>query len=68
MLVLQHIVGTAWANMLWVTMYRLVDKHGFVDDLFPPQLDDNTRPDFYLPPSQRVAVRIPRYGNALMLQ
>lgn len=58
--------------MLWVVLYRLVDKHGFSETLFPPLPDEDGDiefpNDFYqnvLGPSGQT---VPKHGNTLMLQ
>ncbi|KAH6905222.1 extracellular elastinolytic metallo proteinase [Coprinopsis sp. MPI-PUGE-AT-0042] len=45
-----HAIGEVWAEMLWVVSQRLIEKHGYSDDLFPPQANaDGIVPegDFY---------------------
>ncbi|KAH9946600.1 Fungalysin metallopeptidase-domain-containing protein [Amylocystis lapponica] len=70
-----HAIGEVWAQMLWVVSQRLIEKHGFVDSLFPPPpLADGTVPegDFYRPASLNAfgerAPLVPKHGNSLIVQ
>ncbi len=70
-----HAIGEVWAQMLWVVSQRLIEKHGFVDDLFPPKpLDDGTIPegDFYrareYDAQGNAKPLIPKHGNSLIVQ
>jgi len=64
-----HQIGEVWAEILWVVSQKLIEKHGYADDLFPPvPLDDGSVPhgDFY-----RVGLTgllVPKHGNSLMVQ
>ncbi|KAJ2917283.1 hypothetical protein MD484_g3107, partial [Candolleomyces efflorescens] len=65
-----HAIGEVWAEILWVVSQRLIEKHGYAENLFPPApLEDGTVPpgDFY-----RAAVAgkplIPKHGNSLSVQ
>ena len=31
-----HAIGEVWAQFLWVVLQKLIKKHGYSDDLFPP--------------------------------
>lgn len=45
-----HSIGEVWAEILWAVSQRLIKKHGYSDDLFPPApLEDGSVPpgDFY---------------------
>ncbi|KAH9939636.1 Fungalysin metallopeptidase-domain-containing protein [Epithele typhae] len=70
-----HAIGEVWAQMLWVVSNRLIAKHGFAEDLFPPKpLADGTIPtgDFYRPASVDAfgapAPLVPKHGNSLAVQ
>ena len=70
-----HAIGEVWAQMLWVVSQRLIEKHGFVDDLFPPKpLADGTVPegDFYrartLDQFGNPGPLVPKHGNSLIVQ
>jgi extracellular elastinolytic metalloproteinase len=70
-----HSIGEVWAEILWVLNYRMIAKHGFIDDLFPPAPSANgTVPDgdFYRPVEYTAAgkkkPRIPKHGNSLTVQ
>ncbi len=70
-----HAIGEVWAQILWVVSQRLIEKHGFVDDLFPPKpLEDGTIPegDFYRPREYFVDGKpkplVPKHGNSLIVQ
>ena len=71
-----HAIGEVWAEMLWVILQRLINKHGFSKDLFPPVPnaegkipDDN---DFYRPQAYDASGEplplVPKHGNTLLLQ
>ncbi|KAG5731727.1 Extracellular elastinolytic metalloproteinase [Termitomyces sp. T112] len=65
-----HAIGEVWAEILWVVSQGLIKKHGFSDNLFPPQPDaDGTVPtgDFYRPSSGNKPL-VPKHGNSLMVQ
>ncbi|EJF60844.1 hypothetical protein DICSQDRAFT_106906 [Dichomitus squalens LYAD-421 SS1] len=70
-----HAIGEVWAQILWVVSNRLIAKHGFVDDLFPPKpLDDGTIPegDFYRAREYDAQGKpkplVPKHGNSLVVQ
>ncbi|KAG8710674.1 Fungalysin/Thermolysin Extracellular metalloproteinase 5, partial [Ceratobasidium sp. 395] len=65
-----HEIGTVWAEILWVVLHRLAEKHGYSATLFPPQpLANGTVPsaDFYLPRDGDKPL-VPKHGNTLMVQ
>lgn len=65
-----HATGEVWAQMLWIVLQRLVAKHGFSDNLFPPTpLPDGTIPtgDFYRL-SHDTKTLVPKHGNTLLIQ
>jgi len=65
-----HAIGEVWAEILWVVLQKLIDKHGYSDDLFPPApLADGTVPrgDFYRT-DLRGGALVPKHGNSLMVQ
>jgi extracellular elastinolytic metalloproteinase len=64
-----HAIGEVWAEMLWVVSQKLIKKHGYSDDLFPPApLDDGSVPfgDFYR--NDVKGLLVPKHGNSLMVQ
>ena len=64
-----HAVGEVWAQILWVVLQKLIEKHGYSDDLYPPApLDDGTIPhgDFYR--TDMPELHVPKHGNSLMVQ
>ncbi|GJJ14215.1 hypothetical protein Clacol_008477 [Clathrus columnatus] len=70
-----HAIGEVWAEFLWIVQYKLIEKHGYSDTLFPPKPDaDGVVPeaDFYRPATYNSkGVRnplIPKHGNSLMVQ
>ena len=70
-----HAIGEVWAQMLWVVSQKLIEKHGFVEDLFPPKpLEDGTIPegDFYRKAEYAAdgtkKPLIPKHGNSLIVQ
>ena len=70
-----HAIGEVWAEILWVVAQRLIEKHGFVESLFPPSpLEDGTIPlgDFYrvpeFAPSDAPRPLVPKHGNSLIVQ
>jgi len=70
-----HAIGEVWAELLWVVSQRLIKKHGFVDDLFPPAaLEDGTVPegDFYrkreYSKTGKPKPLVPKHGNSLIVQ
>ncbi|KAG8694845.1 Fungalysin/Thermolysin Extracellular metalloproteinase 5 [Ceratobasidium sp. 394] len=60
-----HAIGEVWAEILWVVAYRLIEKHGFADSLFP-----ESDPAFYRVhvPENGAKQLVPTKGNTLMLQ
>ena len=61
--------------MLWVLTQELIAKHGFTENLFPPQpLPDGTIPegDFYRPAEYTASGKrkplVPKHGNSLSVQ
>ncbi|KAI0822155.1 Fungalysin metallopeptidase-domain-containing protein [Trametes gibbosa] len=70
-----HAIGEVWAQILWVVSQKLIEKHGFVDDLFPPKpLADGTIPegDFYrkaeFTADGQKKPLVPKHGNSLAVQ
>jgi extracellular elastinolytic metalloproteinase len=74
-----HAIGEVWAEMLWVVAQKLIDRHGYTDNLFPPPLpeeqgneeDDGKsfyRPRVRDPVTHRLGPHVPRYGNPLVIQ
>ncbi|KAH9849143.1 Fungalysin metallopeptidase-domain-containing protein [Lenzites betulinus] len=70
-----HAIGEVWAEILWVVSQKLIEKHGFVDDLFPPKpLEDGTIPegDFYRKAEYTASGAkkplVPKHGNSLIVQ
>ncbi|KAL1942240.1 hypothetical protein VTO73DRAFT_6304 [Trametes versicolor] len=70
-----HAIGEVWAQILWVVSQKLIEKHGFVDDLFPPKpLEDGTIPegDFYRKTEYTADGKpkplVPKHGNSLIVQ
>ncbi|KAF9039107.1 extracellular elastinolytic metallo proteinase [Panaeolus papilionaceus] len=66
-----HAIGEVWAEILWVVSQKLIEKHGYSDELFPPlPTDDGTVPlgDFYREPAAGKAPLVPKHGNTLMVQ
>lgn len=70
-----HAIGEVWAQILWVVSQKLIEKHGFVDDLFPPKpLEDGTIPegDFYrkaeFTADGKPKPLVPKHGNSLIVQ
>jgi len=65
-----HAIGEVWAEILWVVSQKMVEKHGYSPNLFPPQpLANGTIPigDFYRPRVNGKPL-VPKHGNTLMLQ
>jgi hypothetical protein len=65
-----HAIGEVWAEILWVVSQKLIQKHGYSDDLFPPApLEDGTVPhgDFYRT-DVTSKLLVPKHGNSLMVQ
>ena len=64
-----HAIGEVWAQILWVVSQKLIKKHGYSDDLFPPTpLEDGSVPydNFYR--TDVAEPLVPKHGNSLMLQ
>jgi extracellular elastinolytic metalloproteinase len=57
--------------VLWVVSQRLIEKHGYSEDLFPPAPNaDGTVPpgDFYRTTTAQDKPLIPKHGNWLIVQ
>jgi len=63
-----HAIGEVWAEILFVVLQRLVQKHGFTDSLFPPQPPHIYPNDFYHEPITAGGAPIPKHGNSLLVQ
>jgi extracellular elastinolytic metalloproteinase len=70
-----HAIGEVWAEILWVVSQKLIAKHGYSDELFPPQPDaDGKIPtgDFYRSReymhSGKEKPLVPKHGNTLSVQ
>ena len=67
-----HAIGEVWAEILWVVSQKLIEKHGYSDNLFPPTpSEDGTIPEsdhFYRERKTKSSPLVPRHGNALMVQ
>ncbi|KAL7278061.1 hypothetical protein ACG7TL_008025 [Trametes sanguinea] len=70
-----HAIGEVWAQILWVVSQKLIEKHGFTEDLFPPKpLEDGTIPegDFYRKAEYASdgtrKPLVPKHGNSLIVQ
>ncbi|KAJ3492174.1 hypothetical protein NLJ89_g11271 [Agrocybe chaxingu] len=64
-----HAIGEVWAEILWVVSQKLIEKHGYSEDLFPPApLEDGTIPagDFYR--DTKTGPLVPKHGNSLIVQ
>ena len=64
-----HAIGEVWAEILWVVSQKLIKKHGYSDDLYPPApLEDGSVPhgDFYR--TDVTGPLVPKHGNSLMVQ
>ena len=64
-----HAIGEVWAEILWVVSQKLIAKHGYSDDLFPPApVEDGSVPygDFYR--TDVKGLLVPKHGNSLMVQ
>ncbi|CAE6538095.1 unnamed protein product [Rhizoctonia solani] len=65
-----HSIGEVWAEILWVVMQGMIEKHGYSSTLFPPApMENGTIPtgNFYRAESRRGQL-VPKHGNTLMLQ
>jgi extracellular elastinolytic metalloproteinase len=63
-----HAIGEVWAEMLWVVSQKLIEKHGYSDDLFPPTGEDGQVPRDHHFWKQDKELFVPRHGNTLMVQ
>ncbi|KAF8906996.1 Fungalysin metallopeptidase-domain-containing protein [Gymnopilus junonius] len=64
-----HAIGEVWAEILWVVANKLIEKHGFSHDLFPPApLEDGTVPTDHFYREDKKASLVPRHGNSLIVQ
>jgi len=61
-----HAIGEVWAQMLWVLEQRLIAKHGFTDNLFPPPHDANFAE--YAAFYRADKPFVPKHGNSLLVQ
>ncbi|KAG9094363.1 Fungalysin/Thermolysin Extracellular metalloproteinase 5 [Ceratobasidium sp. UAMH 11750] len=64
-----HTIGEVWGEILWIVSSKMVEKHGYSPNLFPPQpLANGTIPlgDFYRPRVEGKPL-VPKHGNTLML-
>ena len=64
-----HAIGEVWAEILWVVLQKLIAKHGYSVDLFPPApVEDGSVPygDFYR--TDVKGLLVPKHGNSLMVQ
>ncbi|KAF9267163.1 extracellular elastinolytic metallo proteinase [Marasmius fiardii PR-910] len=65
-----HAIGEVWAELLWIVQQRLITKHGFSKELFPPKpSEDGEVPegDFYRPRDGKKPL-VPKHGNTLSVQ
>jgi len=64
-----HAIGEVWAEMLFVVVERLIEKHGFSKTLFPPLVPSKDN-DYYWPQQYdskgRPLPLVPRHGNSLL--
>lgn len=64
-----HAIGEVWAEMLFVVVERLIEKHGFSKTLFPPLVPSKDN-DYYWPQQHdskgRPLPLVPRHGNSLL--
>ncbi len=66
-----HAIGEVWAQILWVVSQKLIEKHGYSNDLFPPTpLENGTIPtdDFYRERTSLDEPLVPKHGNSLTVQ
>ncbi|KAF8151674.1 extracellular elastinolytic metallo proteinase [Crassisporium funariophilum] len=67
-----HAIGEVWAEILWVVSQKLIEKHGYSDDLFPPApAEDGSVPrgDFYRNDGDyKKGPLVPKHGNSLIVQ
>ncbi|KAF5319698.1 hypothetical protein D9619_008666 [Psilocybe cf. subviscida] len=64
-----HAVGEVWAQILWVVSQKLIEKHGYSDNLFPPAPDAEGHVhagDFYR--TDKKDALVPKHGNTLITQ
>jgi extracellular elastinolytic metalloproteinase len=64
-----HAIGEVWAEILWVVSQKLIEKHGYSDELYPPApLDDGTVPTGHFYRSDKKGTLVPKHGNSLIVQ
>jgi len=64
-----HAIGEVWAQILWVVSQKLIEKHGYSDELFPPApLEDGTVPTGHFYRSDKKGPLVPKHGNSLIVQ
>ncbi|KAJ3570745.1 hypothetical protein NP233_g4203 [Leucocoprinus birnbaumii] len=64
-----HAIGEVWAEILWVVSQKLIAKHGYSDDLFPPVAGaDGVVPREHHFWRQDKDLYVPKHGNTLMVQ
>lgn len=71
-----HAIGEVWAEMLWIVQYKLIEKHGYSDTLYPPKPDaDGVVPadgKFYRTATYDADGKrkplVPKNGNTLLVQ
>jgi extracellular elastinolytic metalloproteinase len=61
-----HAIGEVWAQILWVVEQRLIAKHGFTDNLFPPPHDASFAD--YAAFYRADKPFVPKHGNSLLVQ
>ncbi|KAL7009526.1 hypothetical protein EMMF5_001157 [Cystobasidiomycetes sp. EMM_F5] len=62
-----HAIGEVMAVMLFEMAESLIEKHGFVKDLFPPSANSTNFDTFYAT-SDKTGRSYPRHGNAYAIQ
>lgn len=63
-----HAIGEVWAEMLWVVLQKLIEKHDYSDDMFPPAGPNGFVPRDHHFWRQDKELYVPRHGNTLMIQ
>ena len=63
-----HAIGEVWAEMLWVVLQKLIEKHDYSDDMFPPAGPNGFVPRGHHFWRQDKELYVPRHGNTLMIQ
>ncbi|KAG9018730.1 Fungalysin/Thermolysin Extracellular metalloproteinase 5 [Tulasnella sp. 427] len=67
-----HAIGEVWAEILFVVLQGVLEKHPYGEDLFPPQPNAQGTYDypnsFYSAPIAGSNAPIPKHGNTLMVQ